>query len=510
MLPSLKRCSFFIALLFCVQLLFAQASPAFITDSLDPYIHKAMKRWQIPGLAIAITKSDSIVYAKGFGVRSIHVNDSVTTKTLFPIWSMGKAFTALALALLQEEKRLKLDDKAHQFLPSFNMADSFHQKETTVADLLAHRMGIETFQGDFLWSESDLTTDELLQRWAKIKPAYGLRTGFRYSNFGYLVAGKVIEQVSKQSWQKFIVSHILQPLEMKHTQVYIDSAQRQHNRAKGHTLQQGKLIRLPENSGQFIQPFGGIYSTAEDMAKWLIANANKGKVNGKQILPKEAFETVHTPHNVIGRSYMPNGVVSLLNYGLGWDMRNYCNKEVISHGGAYAGHVSMMGFLPEEQLGFVILTNSDANELTEALKWQVIDAYLGRPFFHYSDSMFRFVEQQRQWEADEMEKRKAALRSKEKTSNLKAYAGTYHCALYGNISVETKGTDTLIMKFQHHPNLAATLTPFSETDFVCIYNHPMFGEVIIPFLWEKQRVKSFQFSVHPLVEFTSYRFIKQY
>jgi CubicO group peptidase (beta-lactamase class C family) len=484
----------------------AQQAPSFIKDSLGSYITRAMSKWKIPGLSIAIVQGDSIVYVKGFGRTSICSGEQVTGQTLFPIWSMGKSFTAFSLALLQEQGRLKLDDPVSKHLPSFQMADQQQQKDATIIDLLAHRLGVETFQGDFLWSESTLSTTELLKRWAMIPAAHGIRTGFHYSNFGYLIAGELIREVSQYSWQQFMLDSVLLPLQMRSTCVYVDSAYRSMHRARGHTLVQGKPSPLPLASGKFISAFGGMYSNAQDMASWLMVNMNNGMVNGRRIFSEQAFRAVHTPQNIIGRTYLPNGSQSILNYALGWDIRSYSGVEVLSHGGAYAGHLSMMAIVPEKKLGVVILTNSDAHGLIEALQWQVIDAYLGKPFMHYSDSIYQYVERGLTWEADQLAQQKSSL-TKADAIDQNIYTGTYHCPVYGDAYISSL-QGKLTLRFQHHPNLEALLQPLSATRFVCKYNHPMFGEVIIPFAFDGGKVNGFTLSVHPSVEFTSYDFRK--
>ena len=164
-------------------LLHAQ-QPAFITDSLDSYIQREMKRWQIPGLAIAIVKGDKVVATKGYA------------NTLFMIASNSKAFTGTSLALLEKNGQLNLNDKVIDYLPYFAMHDPAITKMVTVEDVLSHRLGLETFQGDFVTWDSDLGRKKLIENFKNNIPVYDFRDTYGYCNMGFLVAGEVIHAVT--------------------------------------------------------------------------------------------------------------------------------------------------------------------------------------------------------------------------------------------------------------------------------------------------------------------------
>ena len=116
---------------------------------LDEYVNKAINDWGVPGVAIAVIKDDRIVLAKGYGVRELGKPEPVDERTLFAIGSSSKAFTAAAIAMLVDEKKLKWDDPATQYLPGFQFYDPYATRELTVRDLLSHRVGLD--RGDPLW-----------------------------------------------------------------------------------------------------------------------------------------------------------------------------------------------------------------------------------------------------------------------------------------------------------------------------------------------------------------------
>jgi Beta-lactamase class C and other penicillin binding proteins len=142
----------------------AQDVPAFIRDSLDTYVERAIRQWQIPGVAVGVVKDGKAVLMKGYGVREAGGSDSVDENTLFMIGSNTKAFTGTALAMLQEEKKLSLDDRVQQWLPDLKLYDPWVAKEANLRDLLCHRLGFETFQGDFMYFDSDLSKEQVTRK----------------------------------------------------------------------------------------------------------------------------------------------------------------------------------------------------------------------------------------------------------------------------------------------------------------------------------------------------------
>ena len=187
---------FFLAFAHCL-LLVAAAQPSFVNDSLDTYVQKALDGWHIPGVAICVVKDGKIEMMKGYGVSEAGTNKKVDENTLFGIGSNTKAFTATALALLDAEnlpagktRKFSLDDKVQKWLPDFTLYDPWVAKEATVRDLLCHRLGFETFQGDFMYFDSDLSKEEVRQKFAALKPLYSFRSKWGYTNAAFLTAAK--------------------------------------------------------------------------------------------------------------------------------------------------------------------------------------------------------------------------------------------------------------------------------------------------------------------------------
>src|SRR6187402_2037434 len=185
--------------------------PVFVTDSLDRYIQRGMRDWQIPGLAIAIVKNGKVVFMKGYGVREAGKNDLVNEETLFMIGSNTKAFRATALAMLDHQKALSLGDKVTRWIPEFKLEDPLASREVTIRDLLCHHIGFETFQGDFTYWTSSLTRRQVIQKMSLIKAPYSFRTKWGYCNAAFVAAGEVVPAVTSKSWEDFVREKILEP-----------------------------------------------------------------------------------------------------------------------------------------------------------------------------------------------------------------------------------------------------------------------------------------------------------
>ena len=160
---------------------------------LDEYVEKALKDWEVPGLALAVIKNDSILVAQGYGMRRLGSPERVDAHTLFAVASTTKAMTVACLGMLVDEKKLNWDDPATKYLKGFQLSDPFVTRELTVRDLLTHRTGLS--RGDALWYRSPYDRDEILERVRYLKPSWGFRSRYGYQNIMVVAAGQVVSQI---------------------------------------------------------------------------------------------------------------------------------------------------------------------------------------------------------------------------------------------------------------------------------------------------------------------------
>lgn len=482
--------------------------PSFIKDSLDNYVNRALTDWQIPGVSVSIVKNGKVVWMKGYGVKETGTNEKVDENTLFMIGSNSKAFTATALAMLDADKKLSLDDKVQKWLPDFKLYDPWVAKEANIRDLLCHRLGFETFQGDFMFFDSDLTTAQVREKMGKLKPMYGFRSKWGYTNSAFMTAGEIIPKVTGKSWAQFITDSIFKPLGMNNSFALSKDIKKAGNRCLPHTVVMGELRKIPYGNIDNLAPAGSISSSANDMSKWVMAQLNNGKLDGKIIIPAAAIAQTRTPHSILGNGGHMFNKSHFALYGLGWFLEEYAGRKIVAHTGGVNGFVTSVCLVPEEKLGIIVLTNTDANNFYEALRNEIEDAYLGLPYRNYSKV---YLDYQKGDEAEKAKQYKVigdSIALNPTTAlPLTSYSGEYLHDVYGKMNIKIE-EGKLIMRFEHHQGRYGTLEPLGGNRFFCTYNDPLYGMKKLEFTVANKKVKSLTVKVADFVEFTPYEFIK--
>jgi len=427
--------SFLLVVLGGVQFASAQQAPL---NGFDDYVNKAIRDWEVPGVAVAVIKDDKIVLAKGYGVRKIGEPAPVDERTLFAIGSSSKAFTAAAVAMLVDEGKLKWNDPATKYLPGFETYDPYVTRELSVRDLLTHRSGLE--RGDFLWYGTENDRDEILRRARFIKPSWSLRSNFGYQNLMFLAAGQVVSKVNGNTWDEFIAQRIFTPLGMTSSSTSIKAFKNGDNVASPHAKFDDKIESIAWRNIDNIAPAGSINSNVTDMAQWIRLQLGQGTYQNQRLFSSGAAKEMHSPQTIIplaGSMEMLYPEAHFLSYGMGWFLSDYRGKKIVEHGGAIDGMRAQVALMPEEKLGVVILTNMNGTTLPHILMYQVFDSYLGGT-------------NRKDWAGDLLktlkvlqEQGKAAAKKQEEAriSNTKPslapekYAGTYKNDLYGEVKV---------------------------------------------------------------------------
>ncbi|MCF1715552.1 serine hydrolase [Flavihumibacter sp. RY-1] len=485
------------------------SSRNFLKDSLDSYVQKAMQAWKIPGVSIAVVKNGEWLVAKGYGVKVTGSNATVDEHTLFGIGSNTKAFTGTALAMLESQGKLSLDDKVKKWIPDFQVYDTWVTKELTIRDLVSHRMGYETFQGDFMYFDSDLSYQEVKEKFGLVKPMYGFRSRWGYTNAGFAIAGEIIQKASGQSFGEFIATQLFQPIGMKNSIANSNQYAKAPNIAAAHTVTEGVLKKVAYGNLDNMAPAGAIASSAYDMGLWAQTLLNKGELNGKRILSASAVQTPMEPHSILGSGGHPFNRAHFYLYGLGWLLQSYEGRKLVEHTGGVNGFVTSFTLIPEENIGIVVLTNTDANGFFEAMKWELVDACLGLPFRDYNAMALQQQEQhEKRASATLKEKRDSIALKLTPQLPLSAFAGTYQHEVYGKMTLQPE-KGQLVARFEHHPGRFATLGSLGGNRFFASFNDPLFGNKVWPFSISDGKVKSVTVTVSDFIEFTSYEFYKQ-
>ena len=503
----MKKITSLLCLCFLFITVFSQ-EPTFIKDSLDRYIENAMKDWQIHGVAVCIVKDGKVLLMKGYGLREMGKPEKVDENTLFMIGSCTKAFTGTALAMLAAEKKLSLDDKVQKWVPDFKQYDPWVTKEAIIRDLLCHRLGFETFQGDFMYFDSDLTYPQVKEKFGKVKPLYGFRSHWGYTNAGFAVAGEVVQKAYGRTWADFLKEQIFVPLGMHNSLALSKDIHNASNRATAHSVVQGVLKKVSYGNIDALGPAGSISSSVNDMSHWVIAQLDNGQYNGRQVIPPSAIAQTWLPHSILGNGGHMFNKSHFALYGLGWFLQEYNGKKIVAHTGGVNGFVTSVALVPEEKLGIIVLTNTDANNFYEALRNEIMDAYLGLPYRNYSKVYLGFYKNGDVQQADWLKKKRDTIaKNNPPALALNAYVGHYVHDVYGMMYL-TLENGKLIMRFEHHKGRYGTLEPLGGNRFLCTYSEPLYGIKVLPFTVENGKVKSVTVTVADFVEFTPYEFAK--
>ena len=417
----------------------AQSKPL---QGLDDYVTKSMADWKIPGLALAIVRNDSVILAKGYGVRTLGKPDRVNERTIFAIGSSSKAFTSMAVAMLVDQGKVKWDDPATKYLPGFQLFDPYVTREITVRDLLSHRSGLA--RGDMLWyAAQDLPRDSILYHVRYLKPSWSLRSRFGYQNIMYLAAGQLAARVNNKSWDQVIRERIFQPLGMSSSNTSTKDLERLPDVASPHEEIEDTVRIIPYHNIDNIGPAGSINSNAVDMAQWVRFQLSRGKVGGKPLLSAGAFDEMQTPQTIMpleGPWKLMMQDAHFGSYGMGWILHDYHGRKIVQHGGNIDGMHALVGLMPEEKTGLVILTNLGGNFLTYALMYRVFDAFLKQPPKDWSAQLHKgFEELVAQGKAEEKKREAARVKGTSPSLPLDKYAGTYADSMYGEASVKQDG-----------------------------------------------------------------------
>ena len=418
--------------------LLAQDNEA-IARRTEEYLLEVKKQWQIPGMAMAIVKDGEVVYSNGFGVKEMGGDRKVDSKTVFQIGSVSKSFTAAVLASLVDEGLVKWDDTVKNILPDFGMYDKWVEANLQVKDVMTHRSGLQGQLGTYI-PNMGYSRDDIYQMLPLLKPKYSLRGSYEYNNVTFIIAAKIIEKLTGKSWDDNVRERVFAPLGMTSSYVTGEEFAGLSNVAVPHrfSFSNDSVSVAPLYGAEqalhwltVIGPAGSISSNVEDMAKYLIFHLKKGAVGEEQVISREQVSYLHRGHTITSQD---SSRITL--YGHCWFIEQNNRYRVVFHTGTTWGFTALAGFVPEQDLGFVILVNSEAPAFPRyAIMRRLIDLYMGFPDKDYNTQYYG------EWLAS-AQKRAADAKEKEAETEklpapeLKRLTGKYYKdALFGGAEV---------------------------------------------------------------------------
>ncbi len=328
------------------------ASEQSFAAELEKIVLEELGRRNVPGAAVAVISGDRVVFAKGFGVSNVETGAPVTADMLFRLGSTTKMFVAAALVGLAEQGKVKLDEPVGKYVKGINEKIG----RVTAHHLLSHTAGIRD-EAPMYGSPDDAALRSGVLAW---KEDYLFTEPGRiisYSNPGYWLAGAIIEEVSGRPFADHLSETLFKPLGMNST-TFRPTMAMTYPLAQGHNASAGQkatVIRpMADNAATW--PAGSMFSSVNDLSRFVIAFLNGGRVEGKQVLSESLISKISTPHAVV-----PTSSDNKYAYGLMTGIDR--GVRVIAHGGSRVGYGSVIKMVPDHRFGVIVLANRSGGTL---------------------------------------------------------------------------------------------------------------------------------------------------
>ena len=341
-------------------------------QELQPVLERLIREQRLPGFAIAVVEDNRLAYAAGFGVRNVtSPEDRITTRSLFHMASITKPFVATSLMQLVETGKVDLDAPVTTYLPYFRMADDRY-KSITVRQMVTHTSGMPDV-ADYEWDKPQYD-DGALERYVRslgpLKLEFGPGERFKYSNMAFEILGDLIAKVSGETFDDYAQRHILVPLGMKDSTLLVKQAN-PALLAWGHELIGGRTPG-PSNVYPYNRthtPSSNLHSNALDMARWAMANMNRGELGGARVLKASSYDVMWKPAAEFGGKPSPTGI--------SWFLGQYRGQKLVEHGGGDTGFRTHLAMLPDKRIAVVWMTNAEWLQDGAALTHSALDVALG-------------------------------------------------------------------------------------------------------------------------------------
>lgn len=402
-------------------------------QEVDTLVSQSLNTFQIPGVAIGIIANNKILLSKGYGFCSLDERSPITAETPFPIGSCTKAFTTLALSQLVEKGLISWNDPVKKHLPEFTLKDEYATRYSTIKDLATHRTGMP--RHDLIWYQSIFSPKQILERLKYLDLSYGFRNEFSYNNLMYIALGTLIEKVTNMTWEDYIKTSILKPLNLDQTGFLSQiNSTKQKQFPAGYSLYKNTPYRIPYFNQASVHAAGSIYAPLSDMIKWLQTLLSKDP----KIVNKNSLEELQTLQ--IAKTNFPNGNLHLLGYGLGWAIGSYDGEYLVWHDGSIDGFFSQISILPHKGIGVIILCNNayTGSLFSMGITNSIFDLLLKKSNQMNWVNICKTVLDQETMQIEKEEQPLDKTSFSDHLSSSKSIIGTYSHPAYGEVVIELK------------------------------------------------------------------------
>lgn len=342
-------------------------------DTLDDIVAEIMDASGVPGVSVGVVYGDELVYAQGYGVRTVGGDDPVTPDTVFQIASLSKPISSTIMSGLVGQGAFQWEDPVQPYAPELALSDEWVTEHLTFADLFSHRSGLPGGPAGNDLEAIGYDRATILPRLAQV-PLDGFRDTYSYSNWAMTLGGEIGARAAGTDWETAADEVLFVPAGMDSTSMRNEDFLAQEDRADPHVpVGDGEwaadFTRNPDPQA----PAGGVSSNVIDLATWMRLQLNGGELDGEVIIDPEALAQTHVPHITSRPPNPPDGGQPGL-YALGWNVNTEFGGLVNwAHSGAFStGANTTVKLIPAEDLGIVVLTNGSPVGVPEA----IADAYL--------------------------------------------------------------------------------------------------------------------------------------
>jgi CubicO group peptidase (beta-lactamase class C family) len=348
----------------------------------DQDIQAALIIADVPGASIAIIKGGQIVSLKGYGVKQKGRTEVVKADSQFMIGSVSKPVSTTLMATVVDSGAALWDTPAKQIYPSFRVASATLSSQITLRNLVCNCIGTERRDFEILLNGNTLNASDVINSIATYPLQQPLGQSFLYNNQlvatgGYIAAlagaGGGTDLLKNYSDQ--LRARVLQPIGMNTTTTSFDTVTQRKNYATPHGLTLEYVqTPIPVSLNKWataIAPAGGMWSTAEDMARYAITQLNRGvSPSGNRVVTAANLETTWTPQVALNSS---------VSYGLGWYVSTFEGKRGLQHGGNVYGFTSELSFFPDDGVAVVVLSNADNSLLPAFARARALELLFDLP-----------------------------------------------------------------------------------------------------------------------------------
>jgi CubicO group peptidase (beta-lactamase class C family) len=350
----------------------------------ETFVADALAAFGISGASIVVVRGGQVAYAQGFGVAGQGASQPVTPDTLMMVGSVTKSFTTMLMGTLVDEGRLGWDEPVVEILPSFQVADPAITPRVTVRNLVCACTGVPRRDAEIFFNANDLTAEDVIASLAGFSFSTPIGEAFQYSNQmvaagGYVAALAAGGQVGSlfEAYMTQIQARVLDPIGMPRSSFDPAEVAADPDRALPHgatldgTYQPMPLASEAAWSGP-LAPAGGLWSSANELARYVITELGHGVgPDGTRVVSAENLEETWAPQVAVSAD---------TSYGLGWFSEHWQGVRIVRHGGNTRGFTSDVAFLPDADLGIVVLTNGqNANAVAVGIRQRLLELLYDQP-----------------------------------------------------------------------------------------------------------------------------------